>query len=183
MTFGEKLQKLRRESGLSQEKLAEQLNVSRQAVSRWELGTAVPDVDNIVRLSKFFQVSLEYLMVEDCEDPAQAGGTAPSKAAAVPGEKEKREAPKDRKSLWLLLAGLGLEILSYILCFVMQTRNMKLFGEYYSNPSRESGVYLRRSGSGGHTSGKRWNGTSKNRTDRRQSGFVVCGKSAFMQLS
>lgn len=72
MTFGEKLQKLRRESSLSQEKLAEQLHVSRQAVSRRELGTAAPDVDNIVRLSKFFQVSLEYLMVEDCEEPVQA---------------------------------------------------------------------------------------------------------------
>ena len=39
MTFGEKLQKLRRESALSQEKLAEQLHVSRQAISKWELGT------------------------------------------------------------------------------------------------------------------------------------------------
>lgn len=59
MTFGEKLQKLRRESNLSQEKLAEQINVSRQAVSKWELGTAAPDVDNVVRLSKFFQVPLD----------------------------------------------------------------------------------------------------------------------------
>ena len=64
MTFGEKLQKLRRESALSQEKLAEQLHVSRQAISKWELGTAAPDTDNIVRLSKFFQVPLEYLVGE-----------------------------------------------------------------------------------------------------------------------
>ena len=75
MTFGEKLQKLRRDSGLSQEKLAEQLHVSRQAVSKWELGTAAPDTDNIVRLSKFFQVPLEYLMLEDCLDPAQVAGS------------------------------------------------------------------------------------------------------------
>ena len=74
MTFGEKLQKLRRESALSQEKLAEQLHVSRQAISKWELGTAAPDTDNIVRLSKFFQVPLEYLMLEDCTDPSQAMG-------------------------------------------------------------------------------------------------------------
>ena len=40
MTFGEKLQKLRRESALSQEKLAEQLHVSRQAISKWELGVS-----------------------------------------------------------------------------------------------------------------------------------------------
>lgn len=136
MTFGEKLQKLRRESGLSQEKLAEQLNVSRQAVSRWELGTASPDVDNIVRLSKFFQVPIEYLMLEDCEDPAQAGGDVPPKAAAAPGQKEKKEAPKGRKPLWLLVAGLGLEILSYTLCFVMQARDIELFGVFYDEPSK-----------------------------------------------
>ena len=79
MTFGEKLQKLRRESGLSQEKLAEQLHVSRQAISKWELGTAAPDTDNIVRLSKFFQVPLEYLMLEDCTDPARPSGGARSR--------------------------------------------------------------------------------------------------------
>lgn len=83
MTFGEKLQKLRRESALSQEKLAEQLHVSRQAISKWELGTAAPDTDNIVRLSKFFQVPLEYLMLEDCTDPSQAiGWRAPAPGAA-----------------------------------------------------------------------------------------------------
>lgn len=43
MTFSEKLLALRRDAGLSQEKLAEALNVSRQAVSRWEQGTAMPD--------------------------------------------------------------------------------------------------------------------------------------------
>lgn len=43
MTFGEKLQKLRRGSGLSQEQLAEKLDVTRQAVSKWELGDSLPD--------------------------------------------------------------------------------------------------------------------------------------------
>ena len=86
MTFGEKLQKLRLESALSQEKLAEQLHVSRQAISKWELGTAAPDTDNIVRLSKFFQVPLEYLMLEDCTDPSQAMGwrTQPQAPPEVP---------------------------------------------------------------------------------------------------
>lgn len=91
MTFGEKLQKLRRESALSQEKLAEQLHVSRQAISKWELGTAAPDTDNIVRLSKFFQVPLEYLMLEDCTDPSQAMGwrtqpQAPPEVPQAPGK-------------------------------------------------------------------------------------------------
>lgn len=48
MTFSEKLLTLRRDAGLSQEKLAEALNVSRQAVSRWEQGTAMPDAQNLL---------------------------------------------------------------------------------------------------------------------------------------
>ena len=50
MTFGEKLQKLRTRAGLSQDQLAELLDVSRQAVSKWELGDAVPDTDKLVPL-------------------------------------------------------------------------------------------------------------------------------------
>lgn len=64
MDFGEKLQNLRKENGLSQEQLAEKLNVSRQAVSKWESG-ALPDVDNIVKISSFFDCSLDYLLGKD----------------------------------------------------------------------------------------------------------------------
>ena len=48
MTFGEKIQKLRKEAGLSQEELAYQLGVSRQAVSKWESGAAVPELDKLM---------------------------------------------------------------------------------------------------------------------------------------
>ena len=61
MTFGEKLQRLRKTNGLSQEQLSEKLNVSRQAISKWELGT-IPDMDNILKISRFFDCSLDYLM-------------------------------------------------------------------------------------------------------------------------
>ena len=61
MDFGEKLQKMRKANKMSQEQLAEKLNVSRQAVSKWESG-ALPDVDNIVKISTFFDCSLDYLM-------------------------------------------------------------------------------------------------------------------------
>ena len=47
MTFGEKLQKLRKESGLSQEELADQLNVSRQAVSKWERDNGYPETEKL----------------------------------------------------------------------------------------------------------------------------------------
>lgn len=64
MTFGEKLQKLRREKGLSQDQLAEKLNVSRQAISKWERGEALPDTDKIVGLSELLSVSTDYLLKE-----------------------------------------------------------------------------------------------------------------------
>lgn len=67
MTFGEKLQKLRKEKGLSQEQLATQISVSRQALSKWELGTAIPDTENALRISKLFGVSIDYLLNDEYE--------------------------------------------------------------------------------------------------------------------
>ena len=133
MTFGEKLQKLRRESGLSQEKLAEQLNVSRQAVSRWELGTAAPDVDTIVRLSKFFQVSIEYLILEECQDPSGSRTAPPPSTPEEKAEAEKKHKGVRQLPLWFwLAAGVALEFLSYGLCYPMQEREMRMYGEWFT---------------------------------------------------
>ena len=62
MHISEKIQILRRQKDISQEQLAEQLNVSRQAVSKWETGENLPDIENIVQLSKIFNVSTDYLL-------------------------------------------------------------------------------------------------------------------------
>ena len=67
MTFGEKLQKLRKERGWTQEQLATQISISRQALSKWELGTAVPDTENVVQISKLLQVSTDYLLYDEYE--------------------------------------------------------------------------------------------------------------------
>lgn len=67
MTLGEKLQQLRKSKGLSQEQLAAQIAVSRQAISKWELGEAMPDTDNVVQLSKVFNVSIDYLLNDEYE--------------------------------------------------------------------------------------------------------------------
>lgn len=67
MTFSEKLQRLRKVNGLSQEQLAEKLNVSRQAISKWEMG-AIPDMDNVIKISRFFDCSLDYLMNNEAEE-------------------------------------------------------------------------------------------------------------------
>ena len=58
---------LRKQHDLSQEELAEKLNVSRQAVSRWEVGSAQPDASNVLQLSKLFDVTADYLLNEDYE--------------------------------------------------------------------------------------------------------------------
>lgn len=63
MTVGEKIQEVRVRFGLTQEQFAERLEVSRQAVSKWELGQAMPDVSNIVRISELFEVSTDELLL------------------------------------------------------------------------------------------------------------------------
>lgn len=70
MTFGEKLQQLRKQHHLSQEKLAEQLNVSRQAISKWEMG-AMPDLDNVIRISRIFDCSLDYLLKDELDSESR----------------------------------------------------------------------------------------------------------------
>lgn len=69
MELSQKLYLLRKKSGLSQEQLAERLDVSRQAISKWESGISIPESDKLVTISKYFEVSLDYLMKEDYEDP------------------------------------------------------------------------------------------------------------------
>lgn len=68
MTFGEKIQKLRKEAGLSQEELSYQLGVSRQAISKWERDNGYPETEKIIRMSKIFHVTLDYLLNEEDEE-------------------------------------------------------------------------------------------------------------------
>lgn len=65
MTFGEKIQNLRKEAGLSQEELSYQLGVSRQAISKWERDNGYPETEKIIRMSKIFNVTLDYLLNEE----------------------------------------------------------------------------------------------------------------------
>ena len=65
MKLSEKILELRKGMGLSQEELAEKLNVSRQTVSRWEVGSALPDAENLRLLSGLFGVTADYLLNDD----------------------------------------------------------------------------------------------------------------------
>lgn len=65
MTLGEKLQELRKKAGMSQDSLAEQLDVSRQAVSKWERDEAMPETDKLLRIARLFGVTTDYLLNND----------------------------------------------------------------------------------------------------------------------
>ena len=69
--LSEKLYQLRKKSGLSQEQLAEQLNVSRQAISKWESGSAFPESEKLIIISNYFGVSVDYLLKDEVEDDAK----------------------------------------------------------------------------------------------------------------
>ena len=79
MSFGENLQTIRKEKHLSQEALAEMLGVSRQAVSKWELGEGYPEVDKLILLSQKLNISLDSLLgnkvYENAADPEQGGSS------------------------------------------------------------------------------------------------------------
>ena len=62
MMFSEKLKELRKKKGLTQEDLASELNVSRQAITKWESGDGAPDIDNLKNIALFFHVSVDYLI-------------------------------------------------------------------------------------------------------------------------
>jgi len=69
MKLADKISKLRKQIGWSQEELAEKMNVSRQSVSKWESASSIPDMNKIIRLSEIFSVSTDYLLKDEIEIP------------------------------------------------------------------------------------------------------------------
>ena len=95
MRLPDKIILLRKQNGWSQEELAEKLNVSRQAVSRWENGTALPDAQNVLQLSKLFHVTTDYLLNDDYE----SDGDIPLVQQA---RQETEEQIFHKKKMWLI---------------------------------------------------------------------------------
>ena len=108
MTFSEKLTRLRKREGISQEELALYLEVSRQAVSRWEQGTALPDAGNLLKLRQRFGVSVDWLL-EDAQ-----GWAALTDSPTAPGAAE-GAAPKLRKSVLPWAIPLGISVFGLLL--------------------------------------------------------------------
>ena len=76
MIFADKLIRLRKKSGMSQEELAEKMNVSRQSVSKWEGAQSVPDLEKILQLGSLFGVTTDYLLKDELEDEEFVGKDA-----------------------------------------------------------------------------------------------------------
>ena len=80
MTLGQRIQELRKQNNLSQEALGEKLGVSRQAISRWEMDGAVPEIDKLIAMGKLFGVSLNELLQVETGD----AGPEPKIVLALP---------------------------------------------------------------------------------------------------
>lgn len=109
MTLTEKIIMLRKRSALTQEELADRLGVSRQAVSRWETDTAMPDAANILALSRLFGVSADYLLNDEHEEGYDAAVRTT----------EKTQQMRLRLLMILLLTLEGLCLLMQFICSVI----------------------------------------------------------------
>ena len=110
----ENLAQLRDEKGLTQADVANTLHVSRQAVSRWETGGAMPSTKNLKRLSELYGVSLDYLL--DGEQPAE-----PPEADPEPVKEEAGAGGKRRGNGWKILAICSLAALGLTLAVLVYT--------------------------------------------------------------
>ena len=124
MDFNNRLYQLRKQKGLSQEELANRLNVSRQTVSKWEVGDSTPDMEKLIAMSDLFDVSLDMLVKGKEEDP-KPPPTAKSEFTAVINEKvltdkNKKKAKSILKTVAIILGAIVLiDVISMIIYFAV----------------------------------------------------------------
>ena len=150
MTLGEKLQKLRKARGLTQEELAEKVGVSRQSLSKWESDGALPDTANIILLADLFGVSTDYLLRE-----AEAATPAPDKKAPAPEQPAPQPVapivqvvpPQQKKSAppTILVIGSVLLILGALVWLTLRTLSIVDPCHYYEGKEAWHGLqgYIR----------------------------------------
>jgi len=113
MEFNNKLYQLRKQKGLSQEELANRLNVSRQTVSKWEVGDSTPDMEKLVTISDLFEISLDELVMD--KTPIHIGeNTTKSEIVSELKEKVLTDENKQRAKRGLKIAAIILGIIVLI---------------------------------------------------------------------
>lgn len=124
MDFNNRLYQLRKQKGLSQEELANRLNVSRQTVSKWEVGDSTPDMEKLIAISDLFDVSLDKLVMGK-EDEPQIPTTTKSELVTVLNEKvltsnNKKKAKSVLKIVGIIAAVILLvDVISMIIYFAV----------------------------------------------------------------
>lgn len=124
MDFNNRLYQLRKQKGFSQEELANRLNVSRQTVSKWEVGDSTPDMEKLIAMSDLFDVSLDMLVLGKEEEPHGAP-CAKSEFTTVINEKvltdnNKKKAKSVLKVVGIIAASVILiDIISMIVYFAI----------------------------------------------------------------
>lgn len=121
MTLAEKIIRLRKEQGWSQEELAHRLEVSRQAVSKWESMASVPDLDKILKLSQLFGVSTDYLLKDDAPEETgfAADNETPDRGRTVTMEEANAYLAQAAQSARRIALGVALCILSPVTLIVL----------------------------------------------------------------
>lgn len=115
MSLPEKLVCLRKEKRLTQLELAEMLKVSRQAVSRWETGDAVPSIDNLRFLSDLYEVPINYLLDDKIDPLPQEERSVCEERPEAETSGRKRDRPAIRaKQVFIIVCILGLAIMALV---------------------------------------------------------------------
>ena len=126
MEFKNKLYNLRKQRGLSQEEIANHLSVSRQTVSKWEVGESTPDMEKLVALSDLFEISLDELIMD--KTPLQVGETfAKSEIVNVLEEKILTDENKQKTKKGLKIAAIIFGII-FLIDFISMIIYFSLFG-------------------------------------------------------
>ena len=108
MILAEKIVRLRKQVGWSQEELAEKVNVSRQSVSKWEAANSIPDLNKIIRLAELFEVSTDYLLKDEIEVSDSVEGTSEGIAIQVSLEQAMKYVDNKVKGSRLIAKGVFL---------------------------------------------------------------------------
>lgn len=124
MNFNNRLYRLRKQKGFSQEELANRLNVSRQTISKWEVGDSTPDMEKLIAISDLFNVSLDNLITGK-EDEPQITTETKSDFVSVLNEKvltneNKKKAKSALKIIGIIAAAvLVIDVISMIIYFAI----------------------------------------------------------------
>lgn len=116
MNLPTKLVSLRKQRGLTQLDLAERLSVSRQAISRWEVGTAVPSTDNLKVLSELYGVSVDYLLNDNADDSSKNTENQEQEP------KKQEEQAHSKKYRYILVCVAALIMAIVIIIYIMTTQ-------------------------------------------------------------